>query len=143
MHGVLHKMDIISGTLAKAYGVIGGYIAGSKHLVDTVRSYAPGMILSPHTSLGLDPTGFIFTTSLPPMICAAAIESIRILKQSPELRDQQQAAAKNLKAALRNVGIPFLDSPSHIVPVLVGNAKICKQVCSAPCSVVHLSLQDL
>eukprot|EP00042_Codosiga_hollandica_P053288 m.694333 g.694333 ORF g.694333 m.694333 type:complete len:571 (-) comp58663_c0_seq9:100-1812(-) len=107
------KIDMLTGTLAKAYGVIGGYMAASKHLVDTVRSYAPG---------------FIFTTSLPPMICASALKSIQILKESSHLRNAQQASAAALKNALRNVGIPFLDNPSHIVPVLVGDAKICKQI---------------
>ncbi len=147
MYGLLDQMDIISGTLGKAFGVVGGYIAGTKEMIDTVRSYAPGlyavivymllwcyiiyvyciyhMRLMIHE---LSCAGFIFTTSLPPMICAAAVESIKILKRSNHLREQQQTAAKTLKHELTKAGIPFLDNPSHIVPVLVGNAKICKQV---------------
>jgi 5-aminolevulinate synthase len=121
MYNCMHKFDIISGTLAKAYGVVGGYVAGKKELIDTVRSYAPG---------------FIFTTSLPPMICAAAQKSIQILKESGHLREQQQQAASELKATLRRVGIPFLDNRSHIIPVLVGNAKTCKAVRS---TVIFLS----
>ncbi len=107
------RIDIINGTLGKAYGVMGGYIAASAKMVDAVRSYAPG---------------FIFTTSLPPAVLAGATASIRYLKEHQELRDQQQEAAKVLKLRLKAMGLPVMDSPSHIVPVYVGNAVKCKML---------------
>lgn len=110
------RIDIINGTLGKAYGVMGGYIAASEKMVDAVRSYAPG---------------FIFTTSLPPAILAGATASIKYLKQHQELRDQQQDAAKVLKMRLKALGLPVIDSPSHIVPVHVGNPVKCKALSDA------------
>lgn len=110
------RIDIINGTLGKAYGVMGGYIAASAKMVDAVRSYAPG---------------FIFTTSLPPAVLAGATASIRYLKEHQELRDQQQDAAKVLKLRLKSLGLPVLDSPSHIVPVHVGNPIKCKLLSDA------------
>jgi len=110
------RIDIINGTLGKAYGVMGGYIAASVKMVDAVRSYAPG---------------FIFTTSLPPAVLAGARASIRYLKQHQELRDQQQEVAKTLKMRLKALGLPVLDSPSHIVPVHVGNPVKCKALSDA------------
>ncbi|MEC9347200.1 MAG: 5-aminolevulinate synthase [Pseudomonadota bacterium] len=110
--GVMGRIDVIQGTLAKAFGVIGGYIAASANIVDTVRSYAPG---------------FIFTTALPPGIAAAATASIRHLKVSNVEREQQQERAAALKARLAAVGLPVMPSVTHIVPVLVGDPALVKQ----------------
>ena len=109
----MHRIDIINGTLAKAYGVFGGYIAASAKMVDAVRSYAPG---------------FIFTTSLPPAIAAGAATSVRILKGAQYLRDAQQTNARILKMRLRGLGLPIIDNGSHIVPVHVGNPIHCKML---------------
>ncbi len=109
--GLMDRIDIIQGTLAKAYGVMGGYITASKKVVDTVRSYAPG---------------FIFTTSLPPALAAGANASIRYLMQSNEERKQHQANANYLKQSLMTAGIPIIDAPTHIVPVLVKDPVLCK-----------------
>ncbi|MEO9822448.1 MAG: 5-aminolevulinate synthase [Paracoccaceae bacterium] len=103
---LMHRLDIINGTLAKAYGVMGGYIAASAKMCDAIRSYAPG---------------FIFTTSLPPAIAAGAAASVQFLKTSPELRDAHQAQAKVLKLRLKGLGLPLIDHGSHIVPVIVGD----------------------
>ena len=110
--GVRERMTIIQGTLAKAIGVVGGYVAGSAMLVDYIRSFGPG---------------FIFSSSLPPMVAAAALASVRYLRQHPELRDRHQERAAALKARLRAAGIPILPSVSHIVPVMVGDADLCKR----------------
>ncbi|KAK3821002.1 MAG: pyridoxal phosphate-dependent transferase [Benniella sp.] len=107
----MDQVDIISGTLGKAFGVVGGYIAGSSGLVDMIRSYAPG---------------FIFTTSLPPAIVAGATASIRYLRNSPLERVGQQTNTRALKARLAALDIPVVPNPSHIVPVLVGDAEVCK-----------------
>ncbi len=101
-----HRIDIINGTLAKAYGVMGGYIAASEKMCDAVRSYAPG---------------FIFTTSLPPAVAAGAATSVAHLKTDQTLRDQHQLQAKILKMRLKGMGLPIIDHGSHIVPVIVGN----------------------
>ena len=108
---VLDNVDIITGTLGKAYGIVGGYIAASASLVDMIRSYAPG---------------FIFTTSLPPPIVAGCLASIRYLTQSSSERYLQQTHSQELKLKLTEVGIPVVPNPSHIVPVLVGNAELAK-----------------
>jgi len=110
--GVMHRIDIIEGTLAKAFGALGGYIAASRDIVDTVRSYAPG---------------FIFTTALPPGIAAAAVTSIRHLKASSAERDGQQRNAALTRQALTEAGLPVMASTTHIIPVFVGNAELCKQ----------------
>ena len=110
--GVMDRVDIVQGTLGKAFGVIGGYIAASSALTDFVRSFGPG---------------FIFTTALPPAVAAGAIASIRHLKAHPEIRDRHQDRAGRLKRLLAEEGIPTLPSECHIVPVLVGEAKRCKQ----------------
>ena len=102
----MHRIDIINGTLAKAYGVMGGYIATSAKMVDAIRSYAPG---------------FIFTTSLPPAVAAAAAASVRHLKSDQKRRDEQQTGAKILKTRLKALGLPIIDHGSHIVPVMVGD----------------------
>lgn len=111
--GQMGRIDIINATLAKAYGVFGGYIAASAKMVDAVRSYAPG---------------FIFTSSLPPAVAAGAAASVRTLKTAQHLRDAQQLNARILKSRLRALGLPIIDHGSHIVPVHVGNPIHCKQL---------------
>ena len=111
--GQMPRIDIINGTLAKAYGVFGGYIAASAKMIDAVRSYAPG---------------FIFTTSLPPAIAAGAAMSVHVLKTAQHLRDAQQTNARILKLRLKAMGLPILDQGSHIVPVHVGNPIHCKML---------------
>lgn len=111
--GQMHRIDIINGTLAKAYGVFGGYIAASARMVDAIRSYAPG---------------FIFTTSLPPAVAAGAAASVRILKTAQHLRDAQQLHARILKTRLKGLGLPIIDHGSHIVPVHVGDPVHCKML---------------
>jgi 5-aminolevulinate synthase len=103
---LMHRLDIINGTLAKAFGVMGGYIAASEKMCDAIRSYAPG---------------FIFTTSLPPAVAAGAAASVAYLKRAPELREKHQEQAKVLKLRLKGLGLPIIDHGSHIVPVIVGN----------------------
>ena len=110
--GVMDKIDIIQGTLAKAFGVIGGYVTGNKDVVDFIRSFA---------------SGFIFTTSLPPCIAAGAYTSIRHLKFSDEERNLMFETVKKLKVSLKKNNIPFLDHNSHIIPVLIGDPKLCKE----------------
>ena len=114
--GLMGEIDIIEGTLAKAFGVMGGYIAASATIIDAVRSYAPG---------------FIFTTSLAPVLAAGALASVRHLKASGEERRLQQRHAGLLKAALAERGLPVMASESHIVPVLVGDARRCKALTDA------------
>ncbi len=114
--GTMDRIDIIEGTLAKAFGLQGGYIAAKAEVVDAIRSYAPG---------------FIFSTSLAPVLCAGAIASIRHLKESNVEREAQQRNAAKLKLMLKANGLPVIDSPSHIVPVMVGDAVCCKAVSDA------------
>ncbi len=109
--GVQGRVDVVEGTLAKAFGVLGGYIAASAAVVDAVRSHAHG---------------FIFTTALPPAIAAAASASVRHLKRSSAERAGQQRQVAKTKAALAAARIPLLDTPTHIVPVMVGEAEACK-----------------
>lgn len=109
---VMDRIDIITGTLGKAFGVVGGYIAASSRLVDLVRSYAPG---------------FIFTTSLPPPVVGGALASLRHLKRSPVERRMQQLNTRLLKNQLAEVSIPVIPNPSHIIPVLIGDAELCKR----------------
>jgi 5-aminolevulinate synthase len=103
---LMHRLDIVNGTLAKAFGVMGGYIAASDKMCDAIRSYAPG---------------FIFTTSLPPAVAAGAAASVAYLKRHPELREQHQTQAEILKVRLKGLGLPIIDHGSHIVPVMVGD----------------------
>ncbi len=111
--GVMADIDIIEGTLGKAFGVMGGYIAADAVIVDAIRSYADG---------------FIFTTSLPPALAAGAVASIRYLKDHNEIRIAHQARAAALKAKMLKAGLPVMPSVSHIVPVLVGDAVHCKMI---------------
>ncbi len=114
--GVMHRVDVINGTLAKGFGIMGGYIAASSDLCDAIRSYAPG---------------FIFTTSLAPAIAAGATASIRHLKTSQAERERHQERAHTLKSRLKATGLPVMDNPSHIVPVLVGDPVLCKKLTDA------------
>jgi 5-aminolevulinate synthase len=110
--GAMDRIDVIEGTLAKAFGCLGGYITGSRILIDTVRSYAPG---------------FIFTTALPPAVCAAATAAIRHLKTSQWERERHQDRAARTKAVLTAAALPVMRNPSHIVPVFVGDPQRCKE----------------
>ena len=110
--GAMARIDVIEGTLAKAFGCLGGYIAGRSALCDAVRSYAPG---------------FIFTTALPPAICAAATAAIRHLKTSSFERERHQERAARVKAVLNAAGLPVMPNDTHIVPVLVGEPEKCKE----------------
>ncbi len=109
--GAMHRIDVLEGTLAKAFGCLGGFITGSKEVIDAVRSYAPG---------------FIFTTALPPAICAAATAAIRHLKTSQWERERHQDRAARVKAVLIAAGLPVMGSTTHIVPLFVGDAENCK-----------------
>jgi 5-aminolevulinate synthase len=110
--GASHRVDVVEGTLAKAFGCLGGYIAGSADVIDAVRSYAPG---------------FIFTTALPPAVCAAATAAIRHLKTSQWERDRHQERAARVKAVLNAAGLPVMPSETHIVPIMVGDPETCKE----------------
>lgn len=110
--GLMERVDVIEGTLGKAYGMMGGYITASRDIVDSVRSFAPG---------------FIFTTSLPPAITAGALASVRHLKNSQIERDRHQERAATLKKMMRDAKLPVMPSLSHIVPLLVGDPVVCKQ----------------
>ncbi len=109
--GLMGRLTVIEGTLGKAFGVMGGYIAASTELCDFVRSFA---------------SGFIFTTALPPAVAAGATASIRHLKQSPVERDAQQARVAQVRERLDQIGLPHIDNPSHIIPVMVGEPLKCK-----------------
>lgn len=108
-----HRIDIIEGTLGKAFGVMGGYIAADRKIIDVIRSYAPG---------------FIFTTSLSPVLVAGVLASVRHLKASSEEREGQQAAAAYLKQAMANAGLPVMPSTTHIVPLMVGDPVRAKKI---------------
>ncbi len=112
--GVADRLTVIEGTLAKAFGVMGGYIAASNSLCDFIRSHA---------------SGFIFTTALPPSIAAGACASIQHLKSSRVERLKQRERVAKVRAGLKAAGIPVMDNPSHIIPVMIGDAVKCKQVC--------------
>jgi 5-aminolevulinate synthase len=111
--GLCHRLTVIEGTLAKAFGVIGGYIAGSAALCDFIRSFA---------------SGFIFTTAIPPAIAAGALASVRHLKSSAVERRRHQETVMALRRRLDEAGIPHLENASHIVPVIVGDPALCKWI---------------
>jgi 5-aminolevulinate synthase len=110
---LMDRVSIIEGTLGKAFGVMGGYITGTKNLIDVVRSYA---------------SGFIFTTSLSPVLAAGALASIRFVKTASDLRTKHQERAATLKQMFRDADLPVMESASHIVPLWVGDAALCKKV---------------
>ena len=112
--GLAHRIDLIEGTLGKAFGVVGGYVTGSRALVDFIRSFA---------------SGFIFTTALPPAVAAAATASVRHLKASQAERAAQAAAVAKVRAALDRAGIPHMANESHIIPVMIGDPVKCRQIC--------------
>jgi len=116
LYGLQDRIDIINGTLGKAYGVQGGYIAADAVVVDAIRSIA---------------AGFIFTTSMSPVTCAGALAAVKYLKEHNDLREQHQDRARKLKYRLDKAGLPVMDSTTHIVPVLVGNAKRAKAMSDA------------
>ena len=111
--GAAHRIDLIEGTLGKAFGVMGGYVAASTKVIDCIRSYAPG---------------FIFTTSLSPVLVSGALAAVRHLKGSQEERDGQQASAARLKAMFREAGLPVMASTTHIVPLMVGDPVRAKKI---------------
>ncbi|XP_032186633.1 5-aminolevulinate synthase, erythroid-specific, mitochondrial [Mustela erminea] len=114
--GIMYKIDIVSGTLGKAFGCVGGYIASTHDLVDMVRSYA---------------AGFIFTTSLPPMVLSGALESVRLLKgeEGQALRRAHQRNVKHMRQLLMDRGLPVIPCPSHIIPIRVGDAALNSKIC--------------
>jgi len=112
--GIQDRVDIVNGTLGKAYGVTGGYISADRAVIDAIRSVA---------------SGFIFTTSMSPVLCAGALASIKYLKDHNDLRVQHQAVALKFKQKLQEAGIEVLDTAcTHIVPVMIRDAKLCKQI---------------
>jgi 5-aminolevulinate synthase len=126
--GVADRVDIIEGTLAKGFGLMGGYIAGSTALVDAVRSYGPG---------------FIFTTSLAPAVAAGALASVRHLKASTVEREQHQARARELRDRLEERGLPVMVNDSHIVPVMVGDPVRCKALTDELLSTFSIYVQPI
>jgi 5-aminolevulinate synthase len=126
--GLAGRIDVIEGTLAKAFGTLGGYITGSRTVVDAIRSYAPG---------------FIFTTALPPSIAAAATVSIRHLKVSQAERERHQRQAARTKDVLTAAGLPVMSSETHIVPLLVGDPELCKLACDRLLGVHGIYIQPI
>ncbi|HIF61267.1 MAG TPA: 5-aminolevulinate synthase [Rhodospirillales bacterium] len=110
--GIMDRIDIIQGTMAKGFGVVGGYIAGSASLCDFIRSYGDG---------------FIFSSSMPPAVAAGCLASVKYVKEHNELREQHQERASTLKQRLSDIGIPVMPTETHIVPVIVGDPVLCKQ----------------
>jgi len=127
--GLQHRVDIVNGTLGKAYGVQGGYIAADADVVDAIRSVA---------------AGFIFTTSMSPVTCAGALAAVKYLKDHNELREQHQDRARKLKYRLDKAGLPVMTcSTTHIVPVLVGDAKKCKAMSDALLNDYNIYVQPI
>ena len=127
---VLNKIDIITGTLGKAFGNIGGYIAGSSNLIDMIRSYG---------------SGFIFTTSLPPSVVAGSLAALEIIKsdEGRQLREIHQLYANIVKTELKKAGLPVMDGPSHIVPVLVGNNQQAGEICNRLMNEYNIYIQSI
>jgi 5-aminolevulinate synthase len=128
MHGVADKIDIIQGTLGKAFGVVGGYIAADDVICDVVRSFG---------------SGFIFTTALPPALAHGALASVQYLQSSGAERARQQTQANRLKQKLRDASLPLLEGDTHIVPVMVNNADICSQICQILLNERHIYVQPI
>jgi 5-aminolevulinate synthase len=126
--GVMHRIDVLEGTLAKAFGCLGGYIAGNAAMIDAVRSYAPG---------------FIFTTALPPAICSAATAAIRHLKTSSWERERHQERTARVKAILLAAGLPVISSDTHIVPLFVGDPERCKRASDILLEEHHIYIQPI
>jgi 5-aminolevulinate synthase len=126
--GALHRITVVQGTLAKGFGVTGGYVAGPAALVDCVRSFAPG---------------FIFTTAMPPVVAAGALASVRHLKTSPVERARHQERAARLKRLLAGAGLPVKDTPSHIVPFMIGDAVLCRAISNELLHRHHIYLQPI
>jgi 5-aminolevulinate synthase len=126
--GVAGQVDIIEGTLAKGFGLMGGYIAASRNLIDAVRSFAPG---------------FIFTTSIAPAIAAGAVASIRHLKTSNKEREAHQERAATLKKRLKEADLPVMDSVSHVVPVMIGDPVLCKNLTDALLNEYNIYVQPI
>ncbi len=126
--GLLDRIDVIEGTLAKAFGTLGGYITGSSALIDAVRSYAPG---------------FIFTTALPPPVAAAATTAIRHLKRSAAEREGQQRAVRRTRERLQEYQLPVMDTPTHILPLMIGDAEKCKAASDRLLAVHNIYIQPI
>jgi 5-aminolevulinate synthase len=127
--GLQDRVDIVNGTLGKAFGVQGGYIAADRVVIDAIRSIA---------------AGFIFTTSMSPVTCSGALAAVKYLKEHNELREKHQERARKLKHRLKKAGLPVMDcSTSHIVPVLVGEAKKCKQFSDALLNDYNIYVQPI
>ena len=126
--GVMDRIDVVEGTLAKAFGCLGGYIAGGANLIDAVRSYAPG---------------FIFTTALPPAICAGATAAIRHLRTSQWERDRHQDRAARVKTVLIAAGLPVMPNDTHIVPLMVGDPEKCKAASDLLLAEHHIYIQPI
>ena len=126
--GVMGDIDIIEGTLAKGFGTLGGYIAASNAMIDCVRSFAPA---------------FIFTTALPPPVAVAAKTAVNLLQEGSVIRAKHQAQVATTKRLMQAARLPVMDNPSHIVPVLVGNADLCKQACDLLMSRFGIYIQPI
>jgi 5-aminolevulinate synthase len=126
--GLSHRLTVIEGTLAKGFGVVGGYIAGSMALCDFVRSYS---------------SGFIFTTALPPHVAAGALASVRYLKSSSMERKAMHSRVATLRSRLDDVGVPHLRNPSHIIPVMVGNAELCRRISDVLLNEYNIYIQPI
>jgi len=126
--GLEHRLTFISGTLAKAYGVFGGYVAGSSLMIDAIRSFA---------------SGFIFTSSIPPSVAAAGVASVKYLKQSGKERRLHREKTKRLKALMTAEGLPIIKNNSHIVPVMVRDPELCKQASDMLMSEHHIYVQPI
>ena len=126
--GLSNRLTVIEGTLAKGFGVVGGYIAGSAALCDFVRSYS---------------SGFIFTTALPPHVAAGALASVRYLKSNSTEREAMHSRVASLRSRLDDIGVPHLRNPSHIVPVMVGKADLCRQISDVLLNEYNIYIQPI